>query len=570
VSLFVLEAGVTLIAVVLALCWPKICRAWFTAVEAFFSGCARRRARSVLAVGAATILIRLAILPMAPMPQPFIHDEFSFLLAADTFASGRLTNPTHPLWTHFESFHTTQQPTYMSMYFPAQGLVMAAGQAWLGHPWYGVLLSCGLMCGALCWMLQGWLPPGWALFGGMLAVLRLGLFSNWVNGYYGGALAATGGALVLRALPRMKRRANVRDGFVLALGAVILANSRPYEGLLVCVPAAVFLFWRQPRRIRLARSLAGPAVLVLVAGGLMAYYNHRVFGNAFTMPYQINRATYASAQVFLWQSPWGAPGYRHKVMHDFYQIWEMRDFRFAHTLPGFVANTALKAATTLLFFCGPALLAPLTMLPYLFRDRRVRYLAVAATVFGLGLCANVWFFPHYAAPLTGAIYVLLLQGMRHLRQCRSGGSPIGLALVRCIPVVCLLLAGARAYAEPLGLSIGRWPAMWYGTEPLGLPRAKVAAQLALLPGSQLAIVRYSPEHTPFDEWVYNAADIDASKVVWAREMDASSNAEMLRYFQNRQIWLVEPDFDPPRISRYEARTKITERESEYNSRHPGR
>jgi hypothetical protein len=98
----------------------------------------------------------------------------------------------------------------------------------------------------------------------------------------------------------------------------------------------------------------------------------------------------------------------------------------------------------------------------------------------------------------------------------------------------------------------------------------VAAQLALLPGSQLAIVRYSPEHTPFDEWVYNAADIDASKVVWAREMDASSNAEMLRYFQNRQIWLVEPDFDPPRISRYEARTKITERESEYNSRHPGR
>jgi len=509
--------------------------------------------------------IRLAILPMMPIPQPFIHDEFSFLLAADTFATGRVTNPTHPLWEHFESFHITQQPTYMSMYFPAQGLVMAVGQVLFGHPWYGVVLSCGLMCAALCWMLQGWLPPGWAFFGGMLAVIRLALFSNWVNGYYGGAVAATGGALLLGALPRMKHRANVRDGFLLALGAIVLANSRPYEGILLCGPA---LFYGLKER--LARRLATPAVLVLVAAGLMAYYNHRVFGNALTLPYQINRATYASAPVFLWQSPRPSPEYRHEVMRDFYQTWEMGDFRFARTARGYLAISVQKMATGLFFFLGFALIPPLAMLWRVLKDRRVRFLVVTAVVFGAGLAMNAWFFPHYAAPLTGAIYVVLLQCMRHLRQWRPGGSPVGLGLVRFAPLVCLLLAGVRIYAEPLGVEIRRWPTMWYGTEPLGLPRAQVAAQLNRLPGRQLAIVRYSPEHLPFDDWVYNAADIDASKVVWAREMDVESNRELLQYFHDRKVWLVEPDFHPPKISPYKARTKITDFESEYSSRQPGR
>jgi hypothetical protein len=551
----IVEVGVSLIAFAGALCWPRMGAAWLSKAERLFGRLARRHGLSVLAVGVAALMLRLAILPWSPVPKPFIHDEFANLLAADTFASGRLTNPTHPMWVYFESFHITQQPTYMSMYFPAQGLVLAAGKVLEGNAWFGVLLSAGLMCSAMCWMLQGWLPPGWALLGGALAVMRLALFSYWANSYYGGAVAAIGGALVLGALPRVMRTARIRDGLWMALGVAILANSRPYEGLLLSIPVLGALLWWARAKTRPAASVClrramAPAALLLIVAGMAAYYNYRVFGHAFTLPYKVNRATYASAPVFLWQQPRPEPVYRHEVMREFYSKWEMGDFLYARTLTGFLQRTAQKLGIVLFFFLGMALFPPLFLLPRALRDRRMRFLVAAGALYAAGLSVNVWLFPHYVAPFTCALYALLLQAMRHLRVWRPGYQPLGLALVRIIPVVCLILVGLRLCSEPLHLSIPRWPTMWYGTAPLGLPRAHVVAELEGYAGPQLAIVRYAPNHAPFDDWVYNAADIDKSRVVWAREMGTRNSPELLQYFRDRRVWLVEPDSNPPRISPY--------------------
>ena len=206
------------------------------------------------------------------------------------------------MWIHFESIHITMQPTYMSMYFPAVGLVLAAGKVLFGNPWFGILIACALMCAAICWMLQAWLPPTWALLGGILAILRLALFSYWINTYSaGGTLAALGGALVLGALPRLTRTPGRRYGLLLAIGIVLLATTRPYEGLLLCLPVAAFLgHWlcfgkNRPPLSELMRMSAWPLAILIAAGSWMAYYDERAFGSPTTLPYTVNRAAYAVA-----------------------------------------------------------------------------------------------------------------------------------------------------------------------------------------------------------------------------------------------------------------------------------
>jgi hypothetical protein len=512
--------------------------------ERFFVACvsavrkfADRRWVAVAAVSVLPIVFRLSLLPWLPIPVPAVHDEYAHLLVADTLASGRLSNTTHPFWIHFESPYILHQPTYASIYPPGQGAVLALSQRLTGQPWFGILVVSGLMCGAICWALQEVIGRTWAFVAGLVAVIKLTLLrvggelvSYWVDGYWGGALAAIGGALLFGALIRSYNELRWHRSLLMAFGWTIVFLIRPFEAAILAVILAVVLATGLLRSssISWARKVAHvvlPITLVLiVAGSVTAYYNYAITGDPWLLPYQLYKVLYGMPQGFLWQQPVPDPGFRHESLADLYN-WQLQEFFGGWSWK----NITRTLRSCWEFFLGPLFTIPILALPWAKLNRQSRLIIVPAAA---GLLAHglYWtYMPHYSAAYTVAFILSIVVGLRTIALWRWRGASIGAYVV-----VALITA---ALASNIGTIV-----RLLRDYPIELTeRAYVEAQLKQKGQRHLVFVRYRPGHNFHHEWVYNSANIDMAPVVWAREWTAESDRELMGYFADRFVWSVDAD-----------------------------
>lgn len=502
----------------------------------------RARGLCILVAGLLAFALAAASTVVRGLPLPTNHDEYSYLLAAETFAGGRLANPPHPHWWHFERFHVLQQPTRASKYPAGQGLLLAAGQI-AGHPIVGVWLGIGALGAAVTWLLLAFFGPRWSLAGGLLTAILFGLPNYWALSYWGGSVAAVGGTLVFGSLPRLLRPDGRESGSVAAalcaLGLVLLALSRPFEGLVfaaVCgLVLAVGLFRLERRVGRLLRwTLAAAPVLALGATWILLH-NQAVTGDPLRMPHQVYQEQYANLPPFVWMSPGEPPELRHLVLVRAYAQSRSR-FESLESFDRLLEANLRRIQRTADFFGTWTLLIPLLAGIVAARRRWVLFVLGLSLIYALLFFGYPGYHPHYAAPLTGALIFLYVAGLRRLARRVPPGTARALALGAFL----LLVAAERTLV--------------YEDDYLALADEKTAPEvqsllekrLALEGGRHLILVRLGMDADIYDEWIANGADLDSQAVIWAHDMGAARNGLLLEHYAGRHVWRLVVGTDPRR------------------------
>lgn len=234
---------------------------------------------------------------------PAYHDEFSYLLQAETFRAGRLSWPPQTAGGDaFHQIHVLNRPRTASRYFPWTGIwilpFLMAGLPIAGH-WLAGALACMLFHRVLRTLISlqaanigGLLlafSPGLALFSNLLlahhpTMLALSVFLWAIQGVLSRGrwpmAAAAGIALTCAMLGRPMTAA----GFALPFGLVLLKRL-----VLPITPA---------QRMLTARTLICMALPLLAGFAALAVMNQNITGNWRTSAYQYYTDTWTPRHRF--------------------------------------------------------------------------------------------------------------------------------------------------------------------------------------------------------------------------------------------------------------------------------
>ncbi len=515
----------------------------------------RRPALLCAAIALAPGVLRLILIPWFPIPHPYTHDEFGHLLVADTLLSGRIANPPHPFWQHFDTIYVLQQPSYSSIYPLAQGALLAIGQLVFGHPWFAVVGISVIMNAAVFWVLLALVGPRWAALGCLVASLQLGMMSYWMNSYWGGALAATAGCLVFGGIIRFLQSAGWRTAAWAGIGLAILWHIRPFETAWMTAGCLAYVAWMLIRRRRadLAKTLCTflvPVGICLVLSlSLMGFHNYRVTGNPLTLPYQLCQKQYGVPVGLAWQPEIPKPELRFKNLADMYEA-QRRKGHFLTDWAVFRDEYSHRIQVLWLVYVSPALTIPF-IAALVFRPK-IGFPVLGFLTFAL-IPTNLYpfFNAHYIAGYTPLIIALLVLGLKALWEYpRAWTRSLAMAGMLGLAIATVTRLSFLFRVEP-----DSWQPHW---DPWS-----VSEQLQKKGGKHLVLVRYAPDHDFRGEWVYNRANIDKADVVWAREISPEKDRRLLDYFCDREIWVLDADKWPPTPRPYRL---ISERQRTFSLR----
>ena len=505
--------------------------------RAWLAQFAERTKACMIALAALPVILRLLLLPHHPAPTPDIYDEFGHLLVADTLRHFRLANPTHPMHRFFETFFVLQEPTYSSIYPLGQGLMLAIGWTILGHPWFGVLIATAALCSLTYWMLRAWTSPGWALVGGAIAVMTFGPLNPWMNSYWGGSFAAAAGCLVFGALPR-------RNYFLLGVGLACVVLIRPYESVFLFIAVFTFFLGTRDRAKKYRKEAGSPAMMavpLIVAALLILFQNNAVTGHWTTLPYVLSQDQYGVPAALTFQSD-PAP-HRDLTPQQAMEYKSQLAFRGTEkeSLQSFLLRLEYRVRFYRFFILAPLFVALLFFIAEL-RQRRFLWVALTAVLFALG----VNFFPafqfHYLAPIAPLFILMSVVGLARMPN-GAARALIALCAAQFVFWYVMHIFDDREFSKA-ARGYETWVAINHAN-----PERRIAVnrELAGVQGKLLVFVRYSPTHVFQDEWVYNEADIDHARIVWARDLGEAEDEKLRAYYPDRQAFLLEPDERPPSL-----------------------
>ncbi len=268
--------------------------------------------------------------------------------------------------------------------------------------------------------------------------------------------------------------------------------------------------------------------------GITLVQNRQVTGNWTTLPYTVSQYQYGVPAALTFQTP---PVSHHELTPQQQLDYRMQSNflgRDQETFSSYLTRLGYRIRFYRFFFLPPLYLA---LVAFLITMREYRFYWAAATLIIFALGVN--FFPawqyHYIAAETCLFVLISVLGLQQLTRYSRAA---------VIAIVCLCIAHFLFW---YGVRVFRPAAPTAGQSR----RMAVRSLIDATKGKQLVFVHYGPQHIFQEEWVWNEADIDASRVVWARDLGDIENQSLRNYYPGRTVWLLDADARPfPKLDPY--------------------